>query len=122
LARKREALAMPTTDPMRREATANGFVAGAYVPVIAAGAVLAAASLISFWLMPPQLLLPTVCLAALATACAVGLIAWRSRARAQRRPNYWDVAGALTFIAMCAAILSEPDQVFTLFQAAPGKN
>ena len=113
---------MPTTDPMRREATASGLVAGAYLPVIAAGAVLAAASLISFWLMPPQLMLPTVCLAALAAACAIGLLAWRGRARALRRPNYWDVAGALTFIAMCAAILSEPDQVFTLFQAAPGNN
>ena len=109
---------MPVTDPMRRATADSGVSAGANLALIASGAVLSAALLVSAWMLPTQLVLPIVCLAALAAACLIGVVAWNSPTRDGPRPNYWDIAGALTFIAMCAAILSEPDQVLPLLEAA----
>jgi uncharacterized membrane protein YfcA len=109
---------MPVTDPMRGEATGDRFAAGSNLALIGSAAVLAGTLLISAWSLPPQLVLPTVSLSALATACVVAFVAWRIRARERGHPTHWDIAGALTFIGMCAAILSEPDQVVPLLQAA----
>ncbi|MEX0590459.1 MAG: hypothetical protein WD207_05190 [Xanthobacteraceae bacterium] len=113
---------MPLTDPMRGEATGNGFAVGLNLVLIGSGAILAGALLFSAWTLPPQLVLPTVSLVALASACIVAFIAWRSRPRDRRHPTHWDIAGALTFIGMCAAILSEPDQVVPFLQVATGDN
>ena len=113
---------MPATDPMRREAADRGFPAGTSVALVASSVLLLAALLGSAWTLPSQLVLPTVCLAALAAAGAVALFAWRGRARDHRHPNYWDVAGALTFVGLCAAMLSEPDQVWPLLEAAPRRD
>jgi hypothetical protein len=110
--------AMPVTDPMRREPTADGFAAGSRLALLASGALLASTFAASLWLLPRQLVLPTLCLAALIAACAVGFVAWRSRAPSAAHPTYWDVAGALTFIGMCAAMLCEPDQVLPLLEMA----
>ena len=107
---------MPATDPMRRTTADSGFTAGVHLALIVSSAVLSAALLVSAWTLPTQLVLPIVCLAALATACLIGLLAWNSPTLDGRHPNYWDIAGALTFIAMCAAILSEPDQVLPLLE------
>jgi hypothetical protein len=116
---KAEGAGMPLTDPMRREPAVGAFVAGSNVALIASGVLLATTFVVSSWVLPAQLVLPTVCIAALTTAFAVGIVAWRSRAHDLRHPTYWDIAGALTFIAMCAAILSEPDQALTLLEANP---
>ena len=113
---------MPATDPMRREATAGGLVSGANLALAMAGSAIATGFLVSIWTLPRLLVLPTICLSALATACVIGLVAWRARALTTRSPSYWDVAGALAFIGMCAAILSEPDQVLRLFEATPRNN
>jgi hypothetical protein len=113
---------MPVTDPMRREPTANGIVAGPNLASIASGVLLAATFAASAWTLPPPLVLPSVCIAALAAAGTTALLAWCSRARDQSRPTYWDLTGALTFIAMGAAILSEPDRAIALLELnAPTK-
>jgi Flp pilus assembly protein TadB len=114
-----EGAGMPLKDQMRREPAVGGFVAGSNVALITSGLLLATTFVVSAWVLPAQLVLPTVCLAALTTAFAVGVVAWRSRAHDLRHPTYWDIAGALTFIAMCAAILSEPDQTLTLLEVYP---
>jgi hypothetical protein len=109
---------LPVTDPMRRSTADSGPAAGANLALIASGAVLSAALFVSAWKLPIQLVLPTVSVAALATACAIGLVAWTSPAPNRRHPTCWDVCGALTFIGMCAAILSELDQVLPLLEVA----
>jgi len=66
-------------------------------------------------LLPPPLVLPTLCLVAIAGAGIMSLIAWR-RGSNFDAPNVtaWDVAGALTFIACASAILSNPQHVIAL--------
>lgn len=111
---------MPVTDPIRRQTADPRLVAGSNLALAVSGAVLTSAFLLSVWTLPTQLVLPVVCLAALATAGAVAFVAWKRRPSDHRHPSYWDVAGALAFIGMCAAILSEPDQVIPLLEAAAG--
>jgi hypothetical protein len=110
--------AMPIVDPMHRQAAHRGFAARTRATVLLAGAALVGTFLVSVFALPRQLVLPVVCLAALAMAAAAAFIAWRSGALDQRHPTYWDIAGALAFIGMSAAILSEPDQVFPLLEVA----
>ena len=113
---------MPVTDPMRRATAATDPALGSKLAVAVSGAVLSAVFLISAWALPSQLVLPIVCLAALATAAVIAFVAWKQRAPDRRHPTYWDIAGGLTFIAMCAAVLSEPDQVMRLLEVAPSTN
>jgi hypothetical protein len=48
----------------------------------------------------------------------IALIAWKlSPASRPDQVTYWDVAGALTFIGICAAAQVEPDQVVRLVEA-----
>lgn len=108
---------MPVTDPIRQTADAR-LAAGLSLALAVSGAVLVTAFLLSFWMLPRQLVLPVVCVAALATAGAVAFVAWLHRASNRSHPTYWDIAGALTLIGMCAAILSEPDEVIPLLEAA----
>lgn len=65
-------------------------------------------------LVPRPLVLPTLCLIAVAGASVVSLVAW-SRGVNSDSPNVtaWDVAGALAFIACASAILSNPEQVIS---------
>ena len=113
---------MPVTDPMRRETADTDPAVGTTLALAISGTVLSAAFVISAWALPSQLVLPVMCLAALATAAVVALVAWTRRTPDRRHPTYWEIAGALTFIGMCAAILSEPDQVVRLFEVAPSAN
>jgi hypothetical protein len=110
--------AMPATDPTRQEAAASGPTIGM---AIAAGLLTATLGL-SALMLPPAFTLPTVCLTALAAAGATAAFAWNSRVRHQGHPNYWDIAGALTFVGMCAAMLSEPDQLWPLLEAMPRRD
>jgi hypothetical protein len=66
-------------------------------------------------LLPRPLVLPTLCLIAIAGAGLAALVAW-SRGVRFESPNItaWDVAGALAFIACASAILSNPEQVISL--------
>jgi membrane protein implicated in regulation of membrane protease activity len=56
--------------------------------------------------------LPLICATLFVFAAALALFGWPQRkARQQASPNYWDVAGALTLIGICAAALVEPEQM-----------
>jgi hypothetical protein len=112
---------MPVIDPVRRHARQHPEAVGPVAVLAASTAILAATFLAALWTLPRLMVLPVLCLAALASAASIALIAWRGGAT-ERHPTYWDVAGALTFIGMCAAVLSEPDQVMALLEAAPSNN
>jgi hypothetical protein len=75
-----------------------------------------AAFLLMLWLLPAPLILPVLSVSLLAAAAAVALIAWRRPRPHQSQLGYWDVAGAVTFIGIAAALLSEPDQVLPLLE------
>jgi hypothetical protein len=109
---------MPATDPIRRGDAASRPANGM---ALAAG-LLAATFGLSVWKLPPAFTLPTVCLAALVAGGAAAAFAWTSSVRDQGHPNYWDVAGALIFIGMCAAMLSEPDQLWPLLETTPQRD
>jgi hypothetical protein len=83
--------------------------------VLAAGAILALASAT----LPGDSVLPLTSLLLFVVAGAVALVAW-SRGRPSRQAahvTYWDVAGALAFIGICAAALVDPDQMVRLIEA-----
>ena len=79
-----------------------------------AGLVLAAATL------PHDLVLPLTSGLFLVLAGVVAFIAWSGgRPEGQAaQVTYWDVAGALTFIGICAASLVDPDQMVRLVEGA----
>lgn len=56
-----------------------------------------------------------------AAIVAAAAYAWREQARA-KRVTCWDVAGALTFIGICAAALVEPEQLAGLIEGAPRRD
>jgi hypothetical protein len=67
------------------------------------------------WLLPRPLVLPALCLVAIAGAGIAALVAWSRGVNVDsRNVTAWDVAGALTFIACASAILSNPEHVIAL--------
>ncbi|NWG26803.1 MAG: hypothetical protein HXY30_20685 [Pseudorhodoplanes sp.] len=68
-----------------------------------------------YW--PAPLLLPAASLAMLAAASAVAAVALLRPAPGPGL-TYWDVSGALTLAGICAALLSEPEQVIPLIENA----
>ncbi|HEY0440792.1 MAG TPA: hypothetical protein VGD36_12015 [Xanthobacteraceae bacterium] len=81
----------------------------------------AAAAMTAANVLPNGFVLPVVCTLLFAAAGIIALLAWRSRAAASQ-PSYWDVAGALTLIGVCASALLEPEQVVALVDLAPRRN
>jgi hypothetical protein len=71
------------------------------------------------WLLPAPLILPALSALLIAAACAVAILAWRAPRLRPAQLGYWDLAGALTFIGIVAALLGEPDQALPLLQGAP---
>jgi hypothetical protein len=66
-------------------------------------------------LLPRPLVLPVLCLVAIAGAAVVSFVAWRrGPAREAQHVTAWDVAGALALVACAAAILSGPEHVAQL--------
>jgi hypothetical protein len=66
-------------------------------------------------LLPRPLVLPTLCLIAIAGAGVAAWVAWRRGTIFDSQTvNAWDVTGALAFIACASAILSNPEQVIAL--------
>lgn len=66
-------------------------------------------------LVPPPLVLPTLCLIAIGGAGIVAFVAWwRDTIRESQHVTAWDVAGALAFVACASAILSNPEQLIYL--------
>jgi hypothetical protein len=69
-------------------------------------------------LIPRPLVLPVLCLIAIASAAMVSFFAWhRGLTNDRQRITAWDIAGALAFVGVAAAILSNPDQVALLTNA-----
>lgn len=65
--------------------------------------------------LPRPLVLPVVCLIAIAGAGIASMVAWRHGVvRNAQHVTAWDVAGGLAFIACAAAIMSDPNQVASL--------
>ncbi|MPZ37481.1 MAG: hypothetical protein GEU95_05360 [Rhizobiales bacterium] len=78
-------------------------------------AIAAAPLLLLATVLPRPLVLPTLCLVAIAAAGVVSLIAWRNGApRQAQHVTAWDIAGALAFIGFAAGMLSSPENVIYL--------
>jgi hypothetical protein len=70
-------------------------------------------------LLPRPLVLPVLCLVAIAGAAVVSFVAWkRGSARDAQHLTAWDVAGALVLVGCAAAMLSQPEQVIYLAETA----
>jgi hypothetical protein len=104
---------MPTPRPAPQRSEGQGFTGLilAIAGLLASGAVLA-------WSLPPALVLPGLSVLVLLSATAAAVIGWLRPCRPRTdRVNYWDVAGALTLIGVCAALLSDVEQVMPLLEA-----
>jgi hypothetical protein len=65
-------------------------------------------------LLPRPLVLPALCLVAIAGAGIMSFVAWRRGTdRESQDVTAWDAAGALAFVACASAILSNPEQVIS---------
>lgn len=91
-------------EPPQALVTAMAMVASAALPLFALTS-----------LVPRELVLPVLCLIAIAGAALASLIAWRrGTVRDPQRVTAWDVAGALAFVACATAILSDPRQLVSV--------
>jgi hypothetical protein len=105
---------IPVSDKSRRGAPWE-VPRGAIAILLCSGAALIVAVA---WLLPRALVLPTVSVAAVLAAALTALIAWsRPRNPQSERVTYWDVAGALTLIGVCAALLSDPEAAIPLMES-----
>jgi hypothetical protein len=86
-------------------------------------AAMAVAVALPLWLLasllPRPLVLPTICLIAIAGAGVASFVAWRRNSAADsRNVTAWDVAGALAFVSCAAAIMSNPEEMIYLAENA----
>src|SRR5262245_7550892 len=96
----------------------HGIPRGPQVMLTAAFATAAAGSAAAIAMLPRPLVLPVLSVLLIMIAASVALVAWRFPLRARRGAvNYWDIAGVLTFAGICAALLSEPEQVLPLLES-----
>src|SRR5438128_1829084 len=88
-------------EPLQDHATLAAMVATAALPLMVLTS-----------LLPRPLVLPVICVIAIASAAAVSLYAWRRGTRNDsQRVTAWDVGGALAFVGFAAGILSNPEHV-----------
>ena len=84
-------------------------------PALTAAAAAAGATLIAaLVLLPPVLVFPVTGLALALAAAAFALIAWAAPPEVTNRLVFWDVAGAMTVLGLCAALIGEPEQTVAL--------
>jgi hypothetical protein len=74
----------------------------------------AAALIAALFLVPPPLVFPVTGFALVVAAATFALIAWASPPEAGNRLVFWDVAGAMTVLGLCAALIGEPEQAVAL--------
>jgi hypothetical protein len=77
--------------------------------------------------LPRDFVLPLTGTLFFILAGLVALLAWSrghpfEHGQAARRVTYWDVAGALTFIGICIAALTDPDQMVRLMEGTHREN
>lgn len=93
-----------TPEPLQSQINLAAMVASAAIPLLLLAS-----------LVPRPLVLPTLCLVAIAGAGMAALIAWsRGVNMDSQNLTAWDIAGGLTFIACASAILSNPKDVIAL--------
>ncbi|MBX9774791.1 MAG: hypothetical protein K2Y71_10290 [Xanthobacteraceae bacterium] len=74
-------------------------------------------------LLPRPLVLPVLCLIAIAGAGVAAFVAWqRNSAHAAHHVTGWDVSGALAFVACAAAIFSHPEHLIHLAETMTTAN
>ncbi|MCW5690516.1 MAG: hypothetical protein KIT76_18385 [Pseudolabrys sp.] len=74
-------------------------------------------------LLPPELVLPAVSVAALVVAAVMAVTAYVSPRLATLQPvNGWDIAGALTLIGCAAAILGEIEPLVEFLKPVPERS
>lgn len=89
-------------------------IAAALTGTIAAAA---AAFVTALVLLPASLVFPVTAAGLVLSAGAMALIAWVSPPEiGGARIVYWDIAGALTLIGLCAALFGEPEQAVALLE------
>jgi hypothetical protein len=94
----------------------RGWRSVAVALVAALGAALAAFATALF-LLPAALVFPVTAAGLVLAAATFALIAWVSPPEVgTTRLLYWDVAGALTVLGLCAALFGEPEQAVALMQ------
>ena len=106
---------LPTPNPPIRTGAWTG--PGVLSAIVALAGTAASCTLV--WALPPPLVLPAVGVLAIVAATAVAAIAWLTAQRMSATVNYWDIAGALTFIGIFAALLSDPELALPLFESQP---
>jgi hypothetical protein len=88
-------------------------MAAAAGTVAATGAGFAAALV----LLPPALVLPVTAIGLLLAAATLAALAWLTPGEVGRsRIVFFDIAGALAVIGLCAALLGEPEQAIALIE------
>jgi hypothetical protein len=86
---------------------------------ITLGAAIAAASaalIVALFLLPPAMVFPVTGLALVLAAATFAAIAWASPPEVGNRLVFWDIAGAMTVLGLCAALLGEPEQAIALIE------
>jgi hypothetical protein len=105
---------MTITDPVRK--ARNSERASVIGPIEALTGALATAVVFAAILQPSILreaLVPATATLIFALAALLALIAWL-RPVPQQQFTYWDAAGILTFIGVCAAAMVGPEQMLQL--------
>jgi drug/metabolite transporter (DMT)-like permease len=103
ISNSRTSTARPTTGPVLA-------LAGALAATLTAAAMLQPS-------IPREAWVPAAATLLFVFAAAIALIAWL-RPTPHRHFTYWDAAGVLTFIGICAAATVEPEQMVQLVAGA----
>jgi len=69
--------------------------------------------------MPRDFALAAASTVFFAFAVLAALIAWTTKPKAESALNYWDVAGALTLIGICAATFLDSDAIIKFIEGRP---
>jgi hypothetical protein len=90
---------------------------GIAVAIVAALAAAAGALVAAVVLLPPPQVLPASVAGLMLAAATTALIAWAAPPEAGRaRIMFWDIAGALTAIGVCAALFGETGEAVALLE------
>ena len=90
---------------------------GLVLALVAALTAAAAAFIAALFLVPPVLVFPATAAGLVVAAGTMALIAWVAPPEVgATRLVYWDFAGALTVIGLCAVLFGEPEQAVALLE------
>jgi hypothetical protein len=88
-----------------------GHFAGLMASVSGALATALAGFMVALVLLPPALVLPVLAISLLLAAATLAILAWTPGEVGGARLVFWDTAGALTLIGLCAALFGEAEAV-----------